>query len=151
MVAQQKTTVAKKGHVDQKWYIVDATDCTLGRLATEIATVLMGKHRPQYTPHVDTGEFVVVINADKVVMSGRKLEHRHYAWYNGYHRQKMESYGERLERKPTDLVYFAVKRMLPKKNTLARHMLGKLKVYAGSEHPHQAQCPIPAPFGHQAG
>ena len=150
MVAQQKTTVAKKGQVDQKWYIVDATDCTLGRLATEIAMVLMGKHRPQYTPHVDTGEFVVVINAEKVVMTGRKLEHRHYAWYNGYNRQKMESYGERLERKPADLVYFAVKRMLPKKNTLARHMLTKLKVYAGAEHPHQAQCPIPAPFGHQA-
>jgi large subunit ribosomal protein L13 len=151
MVAQQKTTVAKVGQVDQKWYVVDATDCTLGRLATEIAMILMGKHRPEYTPHVDTGEFVIVINAEKVVMSGRKLEHRHYAWYNGHHGQKMESYGERLERKPTDLIQQAVKRMLPKKNTLARHMLSKLKVYAGNEHPHQAQCPIPASFGHQAG
>jgi large subunit ribosomal protein L13 len=147
---QQKTTVAKPGSVEQKWFIVDATDCTLGRLASEIAMVLMGKHRPEYTPHVDTGEYVVVINAEKVKMSGRKLEHRHYAWYNGYHRQKMESYGERLERKPTDLILLAVKRMLPKKNNLARHMLGKLKVYAGTEHPHQAQQPIPAPFGHQA-
>lgn len=147
---QQKTTVAKAGSVEQKWFIVDATDCTLGRLASEIAMVLMGKHRPEYTPHVDTGEYVIVINAEKVKMSGRKLEHRHYAWYNGYHRQKMESYGERLERKPTDLILLAVKRMLPKKNNLARHMLGKLKVYAGTEHPHQAQQPIPAPFGHQA-
>jgi large subunit ribosomal protein L13 len=150
MLSQQKTTVAKVGHVDQKWYVVDATDCTLGRLASQIAMVLMGKHRPQYTPHVDTGEFVIVINAEKVVMSGTKLQVRHYTWYNGYHRQKVESYAERLERKPTDLVYQAVKRMLPKKNTLARHMLGKLKVYAGSDHPHQAQKPIPASFGYQA-
>ena len=147
---QQKTTVAKTGSVEQKWFIVDATDCTLGHLASKIAMVLMGKHRPQYTPHVDTGEYVVVIKAEKVKMSGRKLEHRHYAWYNGYHRQKMESYGERLDRKPTDLVLLAVKRMLHKKNNLARHMLTKLKVYAGTEHPHQAQQPIPAPFGYQA-
>jgi large subunit ribosomal protein L13 len=147
---QQKTSVAKAGEVEQKWFVVDATDCTLGRLASQIAMILMGKHRPEYTPHVDTGEYVVVINAEKVKMSGRKLEHRHYAWYNGYNRQKMESYGERLERKPTDLVHFAVKRMLPKKNTLARHMLAKLKVYAGTEHPHQAQQPIPASFGFQA-
>ena len=143
---QQKTTVAKPGSVEQKWYIVDATDCTLGRLASEIAMVLMGKHRPQYTPHVDTGEYVVVINAEKVKMTGRKLEHRHYAWYNGYHRQKMESYGERLERKPTDLVLLAVKRMLPK-NALGRKMLEKLKVYAGPEHPHQAQQPEPFDAG----
>lgn len=94
---QQKTSVAKPGSVEQKWFIVDATDCTLGRLASKIAVVLMGKHRPEYTPHVDTGEYVVVINAEKVKMTGRKLEHRHYAWYNGYNRQKMESYGERLE------------------------------------------------------
>ncbi len=150
MVAQQKTTVAKVGEVDQKWYIVDATDCTLGHLASKIAVILMGKHRPQYTPHVDTGEFVIVINAEKVIMTGNKLQHRHYTWYNGYHRQKIESYAERLDRKPTDLVLMAVKRMLPKKNTLGRHMLTKLKVYAGSEHPHQAQQPIPASFGHQA-
>lgn len=150
MVAQPKTTVAKRGHVEQKWYIVDATDCVLGRLASEIAMVLMGKHRPEYTAHVDTGEFVVVVNAEKVVMTGNKLKVRHYAWYNGYHRQKLESYAERLERKPTDLIEQAVKRMLPK-NALGRHMLDKLKVYAGNEHPHQAQQPIPAPFGKQAG
>lgn len=144
MVAQPSTYVAKRGSVQQKWYIIDATDCVLGRLASEIAMVLMGKHRPEYTPHVDTGEFVVVVNAEKVIMTGNKLKVRHYAWYNGYHRQKMESYAERLERKPTDLVTFAVKRMLPK-NALGRHMLDKLKVYAGSEHPHQAQKPVPFP------
>jgi large subunit ribosomal protein L13 len=150
MVAQPKTTVAKTGKVEQNWHLVDATDCVLGRLASDIAMVLMGKHRPQYTPHVDTGEFVVVINAEKVVMSGNKLAVRHYAWYNGYHRQKMESYAERLERKPTDLVTMAVKRMLPK-NALGRHMLAKLKVYAGSEHPHQAQQPQASAMGKQAG
>jgi large subunit ribosomal protein L13 len=133
MLANPKTYVAKRGEVEQKWYIVDATDCVVGRIASEIATILMGKHRPQYTPHVDTGEFVVVVNAEKVVMTGNN-------------RQKMESYAERLERKPTDLVYMAVKRMLPK-NALAKHMLDKLKVYAGPEHPHQAQQPIPLELG----
>ena len=149
MVAQPKTYVAKPGSVEQNWHLVDATDCILGRLATDIEMILMGKHRPEYTAHVDTGEFIVVINAEKVVMTGNKLKVRHYAWYNGYNRQKMESYAERLERKPTDLVIMAVKRMLPK-NALGRHMLFKLKVYAGSEHPHQAQQPQPAAFGHQA-
>ena len=146
MVAQPKTYVAKPHSVEQKWYIVDASDLILGRLASDIAMVLMGKHRPEYTPHVDTGEYVVVINAEKIVMTGDKLGVRHYAWYNGYHRQKMESYAERLERKPTDLVKFAVKRMLPK-SSLGRLMLDKLKVYAGSEHPHQAQSPIPTKMG----
>lgn len=149
MVAQPKTTVAKPGHVEQKWYLVDASDLILGRLASDIAMILMGKHRPQYTAHVDTGEFVVVINAEKVVMTGNKLKVRHYAWYNGYHRQKLESYAERLERKPTDLVTMAVKRMLPK-NALGRHMLFKLKVYAGSEHPHQAQQPVLTEMGQKA-
>jgi large subunit ribosomal protein L13 len=146
MLAQPRTTVAKVGHVDQKWHLVDASDCILGRLASDIAMVLMGKHRPQYTAHVDTGDFVVVINAEKVVMTGDKLKVRHYAWYNGYHRQKLESYAERLERKPTDLVTMAVKRMLPK-NALGRHMLFKLKVYSGSDHPHQAQKPVPIEMG----
>jgi len=149
MVAQPKTYVAKPGSVEQNWHLVDATDCILGRLATDIAMILMGKHRPEYTAHVDTGEFIVVINAEKVVMTGNKLKVRHYAWYNGYNRQKMESYAERLQRKPTDLVTMAVKRMLPK-NALGRHMLFKLKVYPGPEHPHQAQQPQPASFGHQA-
>ena len=140
MVATQRTYTAKKGEIDKKWFIVDATDLILGRLACEIAPILMGKHRPQYTPHVDTGDFIIVINAEKVQMTGNKLEVRHYAWYNGYTRQKMESYAERLERKPCDLITMAVKRMLPK-NALGRHMLDKLKVFAGSEHPHHAQQP----------
>ncbi len=133
-----KTTVAKPNSLAKKWFHVDATDAVLGHLASDIAMILMGKHRPTYTPHVDTGDFVVVTNAEKVVMTGRKLEHRHYAWYNGYTRQKMESYQDRLARKPEDLIYHAVRRMLPK-NKLARHMLDKLKIYAGPEHPHQAQ------------
>ncbi len=141
-VLQKKSFMAKPGEVEKQWFVVDATDCILGRLASEIAVILMGKHRPTYTPHVDTGDYVVVINAEKVVMTGEKLNVRHYAWYNKYPRQKMESYAERKERKPEDLVVFAVKRMLPK-NALARHMLDKLKIYAGSEHPHQAQNPQP--------
>lgn len=146
MSAIPKTYMAKAGEVEQKWYVVDATDCVLGRIASDIAMILMGKHRPTYTPHVDTGEYVIVTNAEKVVMTGNKINVRHYTWYNKYPRQKMESYAERLDRKPTDLVYMAVKRMLPK-NALARHMLDKLKVYAGPEHPHQAQQPEPLELG----
>ena len=138
MVATQKSYMAKPGELEKKWFVVDATDCILGRIASDIAMILMGKHRPTYTAHVDTGDFVVVVNAEKVVMTGNKLQVRHYSWYNGYPRQKMESYAERLERKPEDLIKMAVKRMLPK-NALGRHMLDKLKVYAGNEHPHQAQ------------
>lgn len=140
MIARHTTYAAKPGEVEQGWYVVDASDKVLGRLASEIAMVLMGKHRPTYTPHVDTGEYVVVVNAEKVVMTGRKLQQRHYAWYTGYTRQRLESYGDRLERKPTDLIHHAVRRMLPK-NKLGRHMLEKLKVYAGPEHPHVAQQP----------
>lgn len=138
MSHSQKTTVAKPNEIPKKWFHVDAEGQILGRLASDIAVILMGKHRPTYSPHVDTGDFVVVTNAEKVVMTGQKLEHRHYAWYTGYTGQKMESYGERLERRPEDLILHAVRRMLPK-NKLAREMLAKLKVYAGSEHPHQAQ------------
>jgi large subunit ribosomal protein L13 len=147
MVAIQKTYTAKVGEIEKKWYVVDATDCILGRLASDIATILMGKHRPTYTPHVDTGDYVIVINAEKIVMTGNKLNVRHYTWYNGYTRQKMESYAERLDRKPEDLVRMAVKRMLPKKNTLGQHMFDKLKVYAGGEHPHSAQQPEPIELG----
>jgi len=138
MTHSQKTYVAKPGEVEQKWYHVDLSDQILGRVASDIAMILMGKHRPSYTPHVDTGDYVVVTNAEKVVMTGDKLEHRHYAWYNGYPGQKMESYKDRLARRPEDLILHAVRRMLPK-NKLARHMLDKLKIYAGPEHPHQAQ------------
>jgi large subunit ribosomal protein L13 len=138
MTLSQKTTVAKPNELPKKWFHVDAEGQVLGRLASDIAVILMGKHRPTYTPHVDTGDYVVVTNADKIVMTGQKFQHRHFAWYTGYTGQKMESYGERLERRPEDLIIHAVRRMLPK-NKLATHMLGKLKVYAGSEHPHQAQ------------
>lgn len=138
MTIIQKTTVAKPGEVNKKWFHVDASDRVLGRLASDIAVILMGKHRPTYTPHVDTGDFVVVTNAEKVAMTGKKLEQRHYTWYNGYTGQKIESYQDRLERKPEDLITHAVRRMLPK-NKLATQMLSKLKVYAGPEHPHQAQ------------
>lgn len=138
MTISQKTTVAKPSEIPQKWFHVDAEGQILGRLASDIAMILMGKHRPTYTPHVDTGDFVVVTNAEKVVMTGRKLQDRHYAWYTGYTGQKLESYADRLDRKPEDLIIHAVRRMLPK-NKLARKMLSKLKVYAGSEHPHQAQ------------
>ena len=146
MTLSQKTTIAKPNELSKKWFHVDATDQVLGRLASDIAVVLMGKHRPTYTPHVDTGDFVVVTNAEKVVMTGRKLEVRHFAWYTGYTGQKMESYQERLQRKPEDLIYHAVRRMLPK-NKLARQMLKKLKIYAGTEHPHQAQQPEPLHVG----
>ena len=140
MLASAKTYTAKPGELQKKWYVVDATDVILGRLASDIAMILMGKHRPTYTPHVDTGDFVIVINADKVRMTGNKMDVRHFTWYTGYTRQRLESYAERLERKPEDLITLSVKRMLPK-NALGRHMLDKLKVYAGDSHPHQAQQP----------
>ncbi|RMF42976.1 MAG: 50S ribosomal protein L13 [Planctomycetota bacterium] len=146
MTLHQKTTVPKPIDVPKKWFHVDAEGQVLGRLASDIAMILMGKHRPTYTPHIDTGDYVVVTNAEKIVMTGRKLEHRHYAWYTGFTGQKMESYGDRLQRKPEDLIYHAVRRMLPK-NKLGRHMLDKLKVYAGPEHPHQAQQPEPLEIG----
>ncbi len=138
----QRSFMAKKGQVKQNWFITDATDQVLGRLASEIATVLMGKHRPDYTPHVDTGDYVVVVNAEKIVMTGRKLEVRHYTWYTGYPGLRLESYGDRLARRPEDLIFHAVRRMLPK-NKLADKMIMKLKVYAGPDHPHQAQNPQP--------
>jgi len=135
-----KTYMAKPGEVEQKWHIIDATDQVLGRLASRIAVLLMGKHRPQYTPHVDTGDFVVVINAEKVKMTGKKWEQKEYAWYTGYPGQRTVSAKTRLERKPGLIIEEAVRRMLPK-NKLAYKMINKLKVYKGAEHPHQAQQP----------
>ena len=140
MTLTKKTTIPKAADLQQKWYHVDADQQVLGRLASDIAVILMGKHRPTYTPHIDTGDFVVVTNAEKVVMTGKKMEQRHYAWYTGYTGQKLESYQDRQERKPEDLILHAVRRMLPK-NKLANQMLSKLKIYVGSEHPHQAQQP----------
>ena len=134
--------MAKTGQVEQQWYTVDATDEVLGRLASDIAVVLMGKHKPIYTPHVDCGDFVVVTNADKVKMTGSKMQRRHYTWYTGHPGLRLESYEDRHARKPEDLILHAVRRMLPK-NKLGVAMLKKLKIYAGNEHPHNAQQPEP--------
>jgi large subunit ribosomal protein L13 len=135
-----KTYMAKPGDVEQKWWLVDASDKVVGRLASDIAVVLMGKHRPTYTPHVDTGDFVIVINAEKVVYTGKKWDQKRYTWYTGYTRLRSETAAERRQNKPEKIITDAVRRMLPK-NKLAISMLNKLKVYAGSEHPHQAQMP----------
>lgn len=141
-----KTYMAKPGAVEQKWWLVDATDKVVGRLASDIAVVLMGKHRPTYTPHVDTGDFVVVINAEKVVFSGKKWDQKKYNWYTGYTGLRTETAAERLERQPEKILTEAVRRMLPK-NKLAAKMLTKLKVYTGADHPHQAQMPEPKQLG----
>lgn len=139
---RRQTWFAKKGEVTQGWRVVDATDVPLGRLAVQIATVLMGKHRPEYTPHTDCGDFVIVTNAGKVGLTGRKAEQKTRLRYSGYPGGlKVEPYGMVRERRPELLIEDAVRRMLPK-NRLGRHMLKKLKVYPGAEHPHQAQQPI---------
>lgn len=135
-----KTYMAKPAEVEAKWRLIDADEKVLGRLAVRIATVLMGKHRPTYTPHVDTGDFVVVINAEKVKLTGNKLDKRGRAWYTGWTGQRTETNRKTLERRPEMLITEAVRRMLPK-NKLGRKMLSKLKVYAGAEHPHTAQQP----------
>lgn len=135
-----KTFMAKPGEVAQRWWLVDAADKRVGRLATEIAMVLMGKHRPTYTPHVDTGDFVVVINAEKVEFGGKKWQQKVYRWYTGYQGLKSETAEHRRDRRPTLILEEAVRRMLPK-TRLGRNMLDKLKVYAGGEHPHEAQQP----------
>jgi len=139
-IEDMNTYMAKAGEIEQKWHIVDATDQVLGRLASQIAVLLMGKHRPTYTPHVDTGDFVVVVNAEKIKLTGKKWDQKEYRWYTGYPGQKTVSAAVRRERKPELLIHEAVRRMLPK-NKLAFKMIEKLKVYAGTEHPHQAQQP----------
>ena len=141
MVAQ-KSYSAKPGEVDQKWWLVDADDKIVGRLASELAVLLMGKHRPTYTPHVDTGDFVVVVNAEKVKFTGKKWDQKKYTWYTGYPGQKSITAGDRLAKKPEMILREAVRRMLPK-NRLGRQMLKKLKIYTGPEHEHQAQRPEP--------
>lgn len=131
------------GQVEQKWHIVDADGISLGRLASDIAVILMGKHKPEYTPHIDTGDYVIVINASKIGLTGKKAEHRYTKSYSGYPGGlKTESWGSMRERRPEKLIDDAVRRMLPK-SRLGRVMLKKLKVYAGQEHPHQAQQPVP--------
>jgi len=137
-----RTYVAKKETVKQEWLLVDASDKILGRLATRLATILQGKHKPTYTPHVDTGDFVVVINAKRVGVTGRKREQKMYKRYSGYPGGLKEVTLQRmLDEKPTEVIRLAVRRMLPK-SKLGRHMLKKLKVYAGPDHPHEAQAPV---------
>jgi large subunit ribosomal protein L13 len=135
------TFMAKPNQVERKWVVVDAADQTLGRLATEVATLLRGKHKPEFTPHVDTGDFVIVINASKVRLTGKKdtdkTYYRHSGWPGGL---KSISAGELRAKRPDRMIELAVRGMLPK-NKLGRQQLKKLKVYAGSEHPHQAQQP----------
>jgi large subunit ribosomal protein L13 len=136
-----KTFLAKKETVQPKWILVDAKDQVLGRLAVKIANILRGRHRPTYTPHVDTGDFVVVINAEQIALTGKKEEQNTYMFYSGYiGRERYRSTPEMREKNPTFIIEHAVKGMLPK-NRLARRMITKLKVYAGSEHPHTAQNP----------
>ena len=140
-----KTYSAKPKEIEQRWYLVDAEGQTLGRLATQIADTLRGKRKPQYTPHVDTGDFVVVVNAEKVVVTGQKLDQKQYYRHSGYPGGlKSRTLREQLEWRPTEVLRVAVRGMLPK-NRLARQQLTKLKIYAGPEHPHEAQNPQPLP------
>jgi large subunit ribosomal protein L13 len=134
-----KCYLAKRGEVERKWYVVDAEGKILGRLATKLATVLMGKHKPTYTRHVDTGDFVVVTNVEKIKLTGRKLEqmeHDYYTYFTSGH--KVIPYTELMKKHPDRVLKLAVRRMLPK-SAMGRRLLTKLKVYRGSDHPHQAQ------------
>lgn len=139
-MAAVKSFMAKPGQVPQNWWVVDATDKVVGRLASDIAVVLMGKHRPTYTPHVDTGDFVIVVNVEKFVFTGKKDQQKVYTRYSGYPGLKTETLASLRERAPDRVLRDAVRRMLPK-NRLGRQMLSKLKIYTGPQHPHQAQQP----------
>jgi large subunit ribosomal protein L13 len=142
-----KTWNAKPGEVERRWYVVDANGQTLGRLATRIADTLRGKDKPQYTPHVDAGDFVVVVNADKIAVTGRKLDQKVYYRHSGYPGGlRQRTLREQLDRQPTEVLRKAVRGMLPR-NRLARAQLTKLKIYAGPTHPHDAQAPQPLPLG----
>src|SRR5688500_20197762 len=139
----QKTWTAKPGEVSRDWYVVDAEGKTLRRLATRFADTLRGKNKAQYTPHVDTGDFVGVVNAEKIAVTGQKLDQKMYHRHSGYPGGlRSRTLREQLERRPTEVLRKAVKGMLPR-NRLARTQLTKLKIYAGPEHPHEAQAPKP--------
>ena len=146
--AGTKCFLAKTGELEEKWWLVDATDKVVGRLASEIAMVLMGKDKPTYTPHVLTGDFVVVTNVEKIHFSGKKWEQKEYAWYTGYPRQRTQTAEERLQKYPDRILRDAVRRMLPK-NKLAYKMLTRLKIVAGSQHEFQAQQPQPRELGNR--
>jgi len=136
-----KTYSAKPAEVQQDWFLVDATDKTLGRLATEVAARLRGKHKPEYTPHVDTGDYIVIVNAEKIRVTGKKATDKMYHHHTGYPGGlKSISFNKLIDKAPERVIQSAVKGMLPK-NPLGRAMFGKLKVYAGGDHPHQAQQP----------
>ncbi len=138
-----KTETPKADMIKQDWYLVDATDMVLGRLATQIATVLRGKNKPYFTPHLDTGDYVIVINAEKVRLTGNKELQKTYKRYSGYpDGQTVISYKRMIQEHPERIIEHAVKGMLPK-NILGRQIFNKLKVYAGTEHPHIAQTPKP--------
>jgi len=138
-----RTFSPKAGDIQRQWHVIDASDVVLGRLASHVAILLRGKHKPIFAPHIDTGDFVVVVNAEKVALSGSKLQdkraYRHSGYPGGIH---SVTYAELLAKHPERVVEKAVKGMLPK-NSLGRNMLRKLKVYAGPDHPHQAQQPVP--------
>ena len=136
-----RTFVAKREDVERKWYLIDATDKHLGRLAVQVARILMGKHQAIYTPHVDTGDFVVIVNAEKIGLTGKKREQSKIYSYSGYPGGlKVRTYGEVLKKRPEHLIETVVRGMLPK-TKLGRAMYRKLKVYSGANHPHTAQCP----------
>ncbi|HHT86420.1 MAG TPA: 50S ribosomal protein L13 [Clostridiales bacterium] len=136
-----KTYMAKAETVDRKWYIIDAEGMVLGRMASQVAAILRGKHKPTYTPHVDTGDHVIIVNADKIVLTGRKLDQKKYYKHSGYPGGLKEiSYRALMNKKPEFVVMEAIRLMLPK-GPLGRQMLTKLRVYSGTEHKHQAQMP----------
>ena len=139
----RQTYHAKNNEVEQNWLLVDASDQVLGRLSTKLAVVLMGKHKPEYTPHQDVGDFVIVTQAQNIRLTGNKADQKLVKRYSGYPGgQKTRTYRWMLEHRPEELIRSSVRRMLPK-NRLARQMLKKLKIYRGGEHPHQAQQPQP--------
>ncbi|MDW7661247.1 MAG: 50S ribosomal protein L13 [Bacillota bacterium] len=136
-----KSYVAKPLEIERKWYVVDADGKTLGRLASEVAKILRGKHKPIFTPHVDTGDFVIVVNAEKVKVTGKKMDQKMYRWHTGYvGNLKERTFREMNQRNPEKIVELAIKGMLPH-NALGSQMYTKLKVYAGPEHKHEAQMP----------
>jgi large subunit ribosomal protein L13 len=136
-----KSYIAKPHEVERKWYVVDAEGKTLGRMASEVASVLRGKHKPTYTPHVDTGDFVIIINVDKVKLTGKKLDQKMFRWHTGYIGHMRErTYRQMMDTKPEKVVFEAVKGMLPH-NSLGSQMVKKLRVYRGTEHNHAAQKP----------
>ncbi len=141
MTPEKMTVSAREVDVDKQWWVVDATGQTLGRLASQIATVLRGKHKPSFTPHIDCGDFVVVVNAEKVAIAQRRAEQKEYIRHTGYPGgQRITAYGDMLEKHPERIIELAVRRMLPK-NRLGKRIVTKLKIYAGEEHPHRAQKP----------